>query len=87
MEDIITQIIDAVGTGGPLAIVGWGLFALERFYVAPKREASYKEQVDDFKRIIETFREDHITTSNKTVDALHNLTTLLEIVKDRAERS
>lgn len=86
MDSVINTILTAISSGGAIAIVGWGMFFLERFYVAPKREDKHGEEVKLFKETIDGFREDHKDTSAKTVEALHRLTTLLEVVKDRATR-
>lgn len=81
MEAIIKVILDAVaaGTPGVLAVVGWGLYLIERYYIGPSREKQYRSDLAQFKT-------EYKELAEKTTQTISQFMTLLEVIKDRVGR-
>lgn len=81
MDTTIAQIMEAVAKGGPgtLAVVGWGLFLMERYHIGVKRERQYREDLDKF-------RAEYRMLSDKATETIARFTAILEVVKDRVVR-
>jgi hypothetical protein len=81
VEEIIKTIMGAVAMGGSeaLAVVGWGLYVLERYYIAPKREAMHRED-------LKAFSEEYKAVTGETNTIITQFMVLLEVIKDRLRR-
>ena len=82
MDGILTFILEhlAAGTPGVLAIIGWGLYLVERYYIAPSREKQYRDDLSKFKN-------EYKELAEKTTETISRFMTLLEVIKDRVGRS
>lgn len=81
MDALVELVMTAVKTGGSqaLAVVGWALYLIERFYVAPKLAQNHKEDIErnrlEFKEV-----------SDKSTEVLGQFVVVLEVIKDRLSR-
>lgn len=82
MDSIITILLQQIVAGGPavLAVLGWGLYFMERYYVTPRREKEHREA-------LKTFKEEYKEIAEKTTETIAHFTTLLEVIKDRMGRN
>ena len=82
MDTIIKELFGELFSSGVniVLLIGWILFLLERFYMQPKREMQFRED-------LEKWRADYHTMSEHTQEALSRLTIVLEVIKDRTERN
>lgn len=82
MDSVIKTIVDSIIAGGPtaLAVVGWCLYIVERYYVGPTREKQYR---DDLK----SFKAEYKELAEKTTETISKFMTILEVIKDRVGRS
>lgn len=81
MEDLLKLMLEniAAGTPGILAGVGWTLFIIERYYIGPQREKSYRADLAQFKK-------EYKELAEKTTETISQFMTLLEVIKDRVGR-
>lgn len=82
MEDILKLILEGIKNGGPeaFALVGWGFYVIERFYIGRSKD---KEHKDDIK----AFKDEYKATTESTTVAITQFTVLLEVIKDRLGRN
>lgn len=78
MDKAIETLLNALLSGGTeiLGVLGWGLFLLERYYISPRREAQFRQDLTGFQASYTEFGEN-------VTQALHKFTIVLEVVKDR----
>jgi hypothetical protein len=81
LETIIETILRVIVVGGPqaLAVAGWGLYIVERYYSTPKREQQYRKD-------LEAFRSDYKSMSENMSETISRFTIILEVLKDRIGR-
>lgn len=78
MDAIVGAIIDALKTGGPevIGILGWGFYILERYYITPKREKEFRDD-------LRSYQTAYSEMGDRVTETLHNFHTILEVLKDR----
>lgn len=81
MEDIISTLLEAARNGGSeaLAVIGWCLYVVERYYIAPKRDAEHKAE-------IKQYGEDFKELAQQGNSVITKFTVVLEVIKDRMGR-
>lgn len=81
MEPIIKILLAALEnpTQTTIALLGWGLYLIEHFYVMPKKERKHQE---DLKKFGTEYKE---LAANSNV-VITKFMVLLEVIKDRLGR-
>lgn len=81
MDKFVEIVFNAIMSGGVEVIgtLGWALFLLERYYIAPRREAQFREDLTKFQASYEKL-------GTNVTQALHGFHTILEVIKDRGVR-
>jgi len=67
--------------GGATALsgLGWILFLIERYYVTPRREVQFREDLN-------AMSASNTNIADKTTDALGKMGLVLEVIRDRTGR-
>lgn len=88
MEQLLITLLDAVRTGGAeaLAVLGWGMYFIERFYLHIKRDQQYLEREEYYRAEVEKVRNEYKELSDKITATLTHFTAVLEVLKDRVGR-
>lgn len=77
MEGLIDKLISILVDGQETVLaLGWIMFLIERYYVAPKREAIFRKDLADF-------RKDYQQLGEKMAQTLSQFTVMLEVLKER----
>lgn len=81
MIDFLLEMMSYVAKGGPeaLAVLGWGLYLLERFIIGRSREERYRED-------LRGLRNDYETLSGNAIKTIQDFTVILEVLRDRGTR-
>ena len=82
MEALLKLIVESVAIGGGnviVGIVGWLLYLYERYHLSSKREEQHRNDINEW-------QEAYSTHAEKGSEALHKISTALEILKDRMVR-
>ncbi len=81
MDALITLLMNKIAAGGPgiLAVLGWGLYFIERYHVSPSKEKQYSAE-------LAKARENYTTLSERTTETLAKFSVILEVIKDRMVR-
>lgn len=81
MDKIIETLLNLLVNGGAEAFgaLGWGLFLLERYYVTPRRENQFREDLSKFQKA-------YSELGKQITESFTGFHSILAVIKDRGER-
>ena len=82
MDALLEVAANLITEGGPAALsaLGWLLFLVERYYVTPKREAQFRDDLN-------VMREANASMASHYSEAIAKMGLVLEVIRDRIGRS